>query len=174
MFFLPVVVFFQIGAYLTRNVAVTEFTYRPWFNLHALAMILGSVCFALGCAGAGMYLLAARRLRNKQIARVFGRLPSLETSEKLSWYGVSAGFAMLTFGILSGLCQVYRDKDPLAWVLDPKVLFAFGAWLGYLIVLLARLTPRWRGRRAALLSVAGFVLFAFMFVLTDLMSKMHP
>ncbi len=105
---------------------------------------------------------------------MLGRLPSLETAERISWLGVSAGFALLTFGILSGLCQVFRDADAIGWLTDPKIILTFVVWLGYLVVLLVRLAPRFRGRPAAELTIVSFVLLVCAFVVADLLVVKHP
>ena len=44
------------------------------------------------------------------------------------------------------------------WFLNPKVLLACGVWLVYAIVLHSPINPSFRGRKAAVLSVVGFVL----------------
>lgn len=175
LYFLPLIAVFHASAFLVMNqTSEIVITTKSWFNLHQLTMVSGAVCLAGGGVGAMMYLVAAGRLRRKETERVIGQAPPLETLEKICWYGVSIGFALLTFGILAGICEIYRDVDPLSWLGDPKILSTFVAWLFYLAVLLVRWVPRYRGRPAALLNVASFLVLAVVLIVTEFLTQKHP
>ena len=55
------------------------------------------------------------------------------------------------------------------WYRSPKVWLAVGAWAVYAVVLHAPINPSFRGRRAALLSVVGFVLIVGVLVVVQFM-----
>ena len=44
------------------------------------------------------------------------------------------------------------------WYLSPTVLLASGVWVVYALVLHAPINPSFRGRKAAILSIVGFLL----------------
>ncbi|MDH4029098.1 MAG: cytochrome c biogenesis protein CcsA, partial [Nitrospirota bacterium] len=49
------------------------------------------------------------------------------------------------------------------WRWDPKEVWSLITWLIYALVLHLRHTAGWRGRKAAMLSIAGFVIVIFAF-----------
>ena len=99
-----------------------------------------------------MYVLAARKLRTKQSAVFLG---SLERLERLTMTAVTLGFALLTVGIITGAIEmIYKHLPTSPW----KVALAGSVWVVYAVVLHAPINPVFRGRRAAVLSVVGFVL----------------
>jgi len=68
----------------------------------------------------------------------------------------------MTLALLAGI--VWAEKEfYVRWQSDPKVISAFLTWGIYLLLIYLRLTAGWRGKKAALLSMAGFLsaLFAF-------------
>jgi ABC-type transport system involved in cytochrome c biogenesis permease subunit len=68
---------------------------------------------------------------------------------------VSLGFALLTVGIITGAIEmIHQGKTTSPW----KVALTGCVWLVYAVVLHAPINPIFRGRRAAVLSVVGFVL----------------
>ena len=82
-------------------------------------------------------------------------LGSLERLERITMISVTLGFALLTIGAITGLIQMLAaGKDtPLA-----KLVLTLAVWLVYAIVLHSPINPSFRGRKAAVLSVVGFVL----------------
>ncbi len=133
---------------------------RFWLLLHLLPVYIGYAGFAVA-AGAGLtYLLQERLLRRKGPGAVWRRFPSLETLERLDRAALSLGFPMLTLGLVFGVLWAGRSSALLgrAWYADPKVVGGFVVWLFYAAVLHVRLFARLRGRRAALLTIVGFLL----------------
>src|SRR5205807_5191844 len=90
---------------------------------------------------------------------LFARLPSLELIDRVGWLLVVWGFIALSVAIATG-SLVSREATGHLFLLAPKQGFALLAW-GLLATLVqARLVAGWRGRRVALLVVAGFLLLA--------------
>jgi ABC-type transport system involved in cytochrome c biogenesis permease subunit len=56
------------------------------------------------------------------------------------------------------------------WFAQPKVVLTLLAWVIYALVLHAPINPRFRGRRAAALSIAGFVLMVGILVVLQFTS----
>jgi ABC-type uncharacterized transport system permease subunit len=114
-----------------------------------------------------MYLLTSSRLRHKRGVPNQG-FGSLERLEHLTFTSVTLGFALLTIGMVTGLVWAIGTHGHSTlgpdWYRNPKVLLAFFAWVVYALVLHSPINPSFRGRKAALLSVVGFVLMIGTFV----------
>ena len=120
--------------------------------MFALALAL-AVAFAVAGAVGTMYLIVSHRLRTKH-ALAGPNLGSLERLEQLTLESVSFGFALLTIGVTMGFIELGRGKQTSL----AKVILAIGVWIVYAVVLHAPINPRFRGRKAAVLSVVGFAL----------------
>jgi ABC-type transport system involved in cytochrome c biogenesis permease subunit len=132
-----------------------------WLRVHLVTTFGGAAAFAVAGAVGAMYLIANARLRRKELTggTTFGSLERLEHFTRIS---VTLGFAMLTIGLITGLVEALQGNGLRApgsrWFLQPKVLLAFGVWVVYALVLHAPINPSFRGRKAAMLSILGFVL----------------
>jgi len=130
---------------------------------HVVAAALGTAALALAFGLALVYLAGERQLKAKQPGRLFARLPSLELVDRVGWRLVVWGFIGLSVAIGTG-SLVSREATGAVFIFAPKEGFAVLAW-GLLATLVqARLVAGWRGRRVALLVVAGFVLLAGSYV----------
>ena len=141
----------------------------PWAIAHGLAMVLGGVMVAFSTASAYMYLLGNSRLKNKQIGKVVGRLPNIEKLAKMNLFGLKAGFAFITFGMISGfvlaLVVKMRGGTTLAkWFIDPKMVLMIVAWLMLASVLVLRGTIRIKGRAVAYITIVTFFFIIFAIV----------
>ena len=90
-------------------------------------------------------------------------LPSLESLD--SWNGalLITGFGLLSVGMAVGLGWARRSWHP-GWIWDPKIMSSVVSWAVYALLLGGRTWGSWRGHRAAVGSVLGFlfVLFAML------------
>jgi ABC-type transport system involved in cytochrome c biogenesis permease subunit len=57
------------------------------------------------------------------------------------------------------------------WFASPKVLLALGTWLVYAVVLHSPINPSFRGRKAAMLSIFGFVLMVAVMIAVQFMPQ---
>ncbi len=152
-FLMPVVVVLLVGAGVLGRMDYQPYVGRAWTDVHHLTSYAGAAAFAVAAAGGGMYVWQAERLRHKR--SMGGSLGSLERLERLTMTAVTLGFALLTVGIVTGAVEMVRLNMPTPpW----KVGLAVSVWLVYGVVLHAPINPVFRGRRAAVLSVVGFVL----------------
>jgi len=153
-----------VGALLTWAAAgrepVAEGLERLWLVLHLIPVYVGYAGFAVGAGAGACYLVQERLLRGKGAAARWRRFPSLETLEKAGRTALSLGFPALTVGLAAGTVWAVQASERLgpAWYTDPKVVGGFVVWVFYAAVLHVRLFVRVRGRRAALLTLAGFAL----------------
>jgi ABC-type uncharacterized transport system permease subunit len=121
--------------------------------LHVGVNVLGIVAFALAFAAAVGYVIQERALRSKHVVGIFQRLPSLDVLDALGLKLVTIGFPLFTLGLLTGTVWAARG----GFGLSTGEGFALIAWLFFGSVLLARAAAGWRGRRAAIGTMIGFL-----------------
>ncbi|HPD16137.1 MAG TPA: cytochrome c biogenesis protein CcsA [Planctomycetota bacterium] len=133
---------------------------RFWLALHLVPVYLGYGGFAVAAAAGATYLVQERLLHHPSRAALWRRLPPLESLERLDRTALTLGFPALTVGLVAGVLWARQATAPLghAWYADPKVVGGLVVWLFYAAVLHVRLRARWRGRRAAWLTILGFLL----------------
>lgn len=124
--------------------------------IHIAANLLGMVAFALAFALAVGYLIQERQLKKKRLFGIFSRLPSLDVLDLVSFRCVTIGFPLLTLGMVLG-AVVAKKLGEEAFVGTAQIL-ALGTWLLFAVVIALRAVAGWRGRRAAIGTVLGFVL----------------
>ena len=78
----------------------------------------------------------------------------------------------MTLGLLAGVIWAEQDWTQ-GWPSDPKVIAAFITWGIYLILIYLRLSMGWRGRRAAIISMIGFLSVLFTFLGTRYLGGLH-
>ena len=130
-----------------------------WLPLHAGTSLLAYGFLGIAFLGGVMYLLQERELKRKRFGYFFSRLPSLDTLDVLNNHCLTAGFSFLTLGIVAGALWA-RVVNGGNWRWDWSVI----VWLFYLVQMHQRLTVGWRGRRAATMSIIGFILAMFTLV----------
>jgi ABC-type uncharacterized transport system permease subunit len=156
-FITPVTLLLFLGAGLQRNVtAVPEPVRSALLPVHIGVNILGIVAFALAFAVALAYLIQEHLLRKKQLGGLFQRLPPLDVLDSLGFQLVTVGFPLLTVGIVTGAIVAAKLGGNEASVTVSR-LTAMLAWLFFAGVLFLRVSAGWRGRRAAIGTMLGFV-----------------
>ena len=125
--------------------------------MHVGAAAAGTAALALAFALSLLYLASERQLKAKHPGRLFLRLPSLELIDRVGWQLSVWGFVFLSVAIATG-SLVSHESTGAAMPLAPKEGFAVLAWALLAALIQARLVAGWRGRRVALLVVAGFLL----------------
>ncbi len=162
-FLLPmIVIFLLLGAILSILSPQTYEYGSIWIRIHILTVVTGTVCFALGCVGGGVYLIAHRQLKHKGLDHThrWSGLPPLASIEKFNQLMICLGFPLLTIAMLTGILRLAQEPDvPRTAALIPKISLSVLAWLVYAILINLPLTPRFRGTRAAWLWIIGFALF---------------
>ncbi len=127
------------------------------FPVHTTLLLFAYAAFFVVFVASIMYLLQERELKLKKFSAIFHRLPSLTTVNEIATSSAAIGLTLLTVGIATGVVWS-SSRDGLLWHNDPKEIFAALTWLLYLLLILYRSTSSWRGRKAAWMGVAGFVL----------------
>ena len=153
-FVLPIVILLLVGAAVFGKTQPHEYGDTVWRWVHRITSYGGAVAFAVAGAVGTMYLVTNRRLRTKR-ALPGPNLGSLERLEHLTLAAVTLGFALLTVGAVTGLFGMVREDKAAP---KTKIVLAVAVWVVYAIVLHSPINPSFRGRKAAVLSVVGFVL----------------
>ena len=107
--------------------------------------------FTLAAALSALYLWQDRR-RTPGVLRL--RSPSLETLDQLTVRTVAFALPALTVGAGIGLARLEQDGAAFDAIMGLTVL----TWVVYAAFLVLRWEAGWRGRRAAYLALAGFLL----------------
>lgn len=156
-FITPITLLLFLGAGFRRGVAVVgEGMRSAILPVHVASNVLGLVCFALAFGAALAYVLQERQLRRKQLGGLFQRLPPLDVLDALSFRLVVIGFVFFTGGVLTGTFWAVRI-DPSAPAIGATQTIGVLAWLLFAGVLLLRVAVGWRGRRAAIGTMLGFL-----------------
>lgn len=164
VFVTPLATAFFIGSgALTGSPHVPDQFQTPWFPIHILLAFLGHAAFAFAAGSSIMYLFQEKGLKGRNPGPLLKRLPSLNELDELNYRSITIGFFMLSLGIASGAIWLHNIEGSFL-KLDPKILSSIVTWLFYAVILHTRLITGWRGKRTALLSLAGFVLVLFTFL----------
>ena len=127
--------------------------------VHAGLMLAAFAGLTLAAGMAALYLWQERRLKRHERGVLRVRVPPLDALDRLAARSVLASLALLTLGIGVGAARLERDD------LDAAMVVTVAIWATYALLLVLRHEGR-RGRRAALLNLAGFALVAIVLPLT--------
>ncbi len=141
-----------------------------WLGIHTTLAFLGDAAFAMAAGVGVMYLIQERYVKSKHPGGLFQRLPSLQVLDELNYRLITLGFPLLTLAILTGVIWANTAWGSY-WRWDPKEVWSLITWLIYALVLHLRLTVGWRGKKAAFLSIVGFILIIFTFFGVNLLLK---
>ena len=125
--------------------------------IHIAMAMVGTAAFFIAFVVAVMYLVLERALKEKKFGAVYHRFPSLDVLDSVNYRAIVVGFPLLTLGIVTG--ALFARKIDASVSLNASHLqygLAVLAWLFFAVVLNARITAGWRGRRTALLTIGGF------------------
>jgi cytochrome c-type biogenesis protein CcsB len=85
-----------------------------------------------------------------------GRMPSAATLDALAYRIFAFAFPVWTFAVIAGAIWA-QDAWGRYWGWDPKETWSFITWVIFAGYLHARATAGWRGRKAAVIALVGFV-----------------
>jgi len=127
---------------------------RFWGAVHGSLILLAAVGISVGFLASLMYLVQARRIRNKINPVRVVPLFSLERLETMNRRALNLAFPLLTAGLLVGVLIVRHGMGE-NW-LSLKVVSTAGLWLVFLVLLYLRYGVHVPSRRLAMLSIAAF------------------
>lgn len=174
VFVFPLVFILTLAANLisSPNAARHELLRSLWFYIHIPTTFLGYAAFFVAFSAGIMYLIQERELKRKRPQAFYYRLPSLEICDDLGYRSLSVGFPLLTVGIVAGALWASRSLTQ-PWGGDPKIIWSLITWLVYAVLIHYRLSAGLRGRRAAMMSIVGFVIVLLTFLGTRHQGSAH-
>ena len=153
----PLVVALIVSASLLPKDVTTQLVpalQSYWLPIHVVLAALGEGAFLVATAVSVMYLIVEKRTATG------GRAGSVtpETLEEINYKALSIGYPLFTVGALfAGAIWAYTAWGSF-WSWDPKEVGALVVWLFYTLYLHGRYNHGWRGRKAAWMSVIGFIM----------------
>jgi len=138
-----------------------------WLVVHIAFLLAAYASLAFSMMASFLYLVQERRLKSRFAVvatashglgqgQFLDRLPPLDTLERIAHSTLLFGFPCMTLGLLVG-SLLAQESVGAAYFFDPKVLLSFAMWMLYVVLLHIRRSAGLRGRRAAYLSSAVFV-----------------
>jgi len=187
--------------YLIINTDEKDAVYGFWTTCVGLIIVvlvaIGVDAVLLGKAGSGKHMLEGTFRNEAPFVRIISYIGSVavlaacwlsgmrikerlmsfaNTSEMLDEVGyktIAIGFPLLTVGIITGAVWANAAWGTY-WGWDPKETWSLITWLMYAAYLHARFTRGWRGKRAAILSMVGFLAVIFTYLGVNLLlSGLH-
>jgi cytochrome c-type biogenesis protein CcsB len=155
---------FVLSAYPSLSGAVTP-NIQPlmpalksnWLVSHVITCFFSYGAFAVSFGICIFYLIKRQvEKRGGQNAKWSRFLPASKVLDDMSYKMISIGFPLLTIGILTGAAWANTAWGTY-WSWDPKETWSLITWLIYAAFLHARIALGWRGRRAAILNIFGFI-----------------
>jgi len=129
-----------------------------WLTIHVTTCFFGYAAFAVSFGISILYLIRDRKENLKETSSRW--LPSSEILDEVNYKAIIIGFPMLTLGIITGAAWAnYAWGSYWSW--DPKETWSLITWFIYAAFLHARYARDWRGRKAAVLSILGFIFVLF-------------
>lgn len=127
----------------------------PLFGAHLVIALLGYAFLALAALQALLLIVQDRRLQQHHPGRLLHGLPPIQTMDRLLFQLIVFGFVFLSLTIISGIFfteQIFGS--PL--VFNHHTVLAIIGWGVFATLLAGRWGFGWRGRVAAVWTLAGF------------------
>ncbi len=149
----PMAAVFALWAVLVPS-PVSEVRVSQWqVSVHVLMSLLSAGLLTLAAVQSIALAVQDRLLHLHRLAPAGGRMPPLQTMERVLSQLIAVGFALLSLTLLSGLWFVH---DWLAQHLAHKTVLSITAWLIFGVLLWGRWRYGWRGRIAIRWALAGY------------------
>ncbi|HLR96020.1 MAG TPA: c-type cytochrome biogenesis protein CcsB [Jiangellaceae bacterium] len=146
-----------------------------WMILHVGVTVIAFGLFTVAAIVSALQIVAERRARSRTPVAASAApdetgvegagsdtvLPSPERLDRLAYRIIAVGFPLWTLGpIIMGAIWAEVSWGRY-WGWDPKEVWAFISWVVYAAYLHARATAGWKGRRASIIALIGFVTVLF-------------
>ena len=148
----------------------------PWVIFHALSMALSGAMIVFSTAMSSLVLVSCNRLKNKQMSKLFGKMPNIERLELFNLIGLRLTFIAMTFGLVSGIGMAVMKSAGtniifMDWLVDSTIVMTASSWLMLMVVLLLRHFIAFSGKTQARLTLVVCFLIIFTFVGTRVFCK---
>jgi ABC-type uncharacterized transport system permease subunit len=143
----------------------------PWAITHAIAMILSGASAMFAAASAVLYLIAERKLKQKNLLYILGKVPNIEKLERMNLLGLKSCFVLMTFGLASGIglaaTSSSLNRTAIDWLTDAKIVLIAVVWLLLGTILLLWKTVSLKKKTIAHVTLVAFALILFAVVGTS-------
>jgi ABC-type uncharacterized transport system permease subunit len=155
VFIFPMVFVMSLVATLGNPVAAwgSPVVRDSWLIVHIVLVLLGIAALLFAAVGSVVYLFQERELKSKKPRRFYYRLPPLGTLDEMISKSMALGFVLMTLAVVAGSTWAFIEHKT-AWIQQPQIAISFFTWGVYLALVCLRITAGWRGRKAALMTVA--------------------
>jgi ABC-type uncharacterized transport system permease subunit len=126
---------------------------NAWLTVHIVLVLLGYAALLFTAVASVLYLFQERELKSKKPHSFYYRLPPLGTLDDLISKSMAIGFALITLAVIAGSTWAFIELKS-AWIEQPKIAISFFTWGVYLALVCLRVAAGWRGRKAAIMTVA--------------------
>jgi ABC-type uncharacterized transport system permease subunit len=114
-------------------------------------------CFFFSFNISVMYLLQHHQIKNRHLGAIFQRLPSLDSMDTTVTRTDALGLGFFCIGLVSG--YLWMDSIAVSGnTMNIKIGFSILVFIAYLAEHLLRIGKGWKGKRACVISIAGFIL----------------
>ena len=151
---------------------------NSWLVAHISALLAAYAALGFSMLASVLYLVQERRIKSKLKPGMNSPwaplewLPPLDTLERIAHSTLLFGFPCMTVGLLIGFVLVQETDLGAAYFRDPKVVASFAMWAVYVLLIFLRSTKGLRGRKAAYLSGAVFLVMLAVWA-ANLLSHVH-
>lgn len=143
-----------------------------WLGLHTGFSLLGEAALFVAFLSAAIFLFQHKVLKNKNVSKLFYRLPSLESLDKIALLALVIGWFFFSIGIFTGLLwSKFAFGKFLSF--DIEEIWSFLSWLILAGVLLLRLNGKLDSRKFSLLLIIGFMSILILWGVINNFSKFH-
>ncbi len=157
-FILPLVSLLTILSQLIweENHSIPPLLRSNWLYFHSSIAFLAYAAFFLTFVSGLLYLIQEKELKAKKFRFLYFRLPSLQVCDELLRHSSLIGFISMSLTILTGALWAQQAWGRY-WSWDPKETASLITCMIYLILVLYRFSDSWHARRAAYISIVGFM-----------------
>jgi len=140
---------------------------------HVITAILGFTAISISAAYSFMYLLLYKNIKSNNFSVIFKRLPNLEILEKLTFYAIIIGFALLSIAVILGMTWLPSAFPEFSYF-DSKIILTVLVTIIYGIGIYLKSKRIIIGKRFAKFSIYGFVFSILSLMLASvIMSSFH-
>ncbi|HEV3331892.1 MAG TPA: cytochrome c biogenesis protein CcsA [Bryobacteraceae bacterium] len=124
-----------------------------WLTVHIVLVLLGFAALVVTAVASLLYLFQERELKAKKPRKFYYRLPALGTLDDLISKSMGMGFVLMTLAVIAASTWAFVVMGS-SWIRQPNIAISYFTWGIYLALVFLRTTVGWRGRKAAIMTVA--------------------
>ncbi len=143
---------------------------NPVLLIHIFITFLSQAIFTLAFFAGLLYIFQQNRIKSKNISGLLKKFPSLSTLDSINHFCLLIGFPLLTIGLALGIIFT-KSKWDVFLRLQQKEIWAIITWFLYAFLIYGRLGIGWKGRKAAIGAIAGFIVIVITFIALGYLSS---